>query len=73
MANRPLTAVIEAIEQLASHPGNERAQGKVVRDVYLGHNFFVACLGEKPCIIDGQYSLVEDNTVSLFDLMDMED
>lgn len=74
MKSRPLTAVITAaIELLASYPGNERARGRVVRDVYLGPDIFIARLAEKPAIIPGEYQFVEANTVSLFDLMDMKD
>lgn len=63
--SKPTTIIKNALNELCQY--NDHTRGKVVREMYLGSEIFVATL--RPLrVFNGEWEAV-DRTVDLFDLM----
>jgi len=66
LPSRPTLDIREALNELLQR--NDRTQGKVVGDMFLGSDIFIARL-RRPKVLEGDWEDL-DRTVDLFDLID---
>jgi hypothetical protein len=66
LPSRPTLDIREALNELLRR--NNRTQDKVVGDMYLGSDIFIAQL-RRPMIVDGSWEDL-DRTIDLFDLIE---
>ena len=64
---KPTTIIKNALEELCNY--NDHTRGKVVGEMYLGAEIFVATLRPRPLVLRGEWEAV-DRTVDIFDLME---
>lgn len=66
LPSRPTLDIREALNELLQR--NDRTQDKVVGDMFLGSDIFIARL-RRPKVLEGNWEDI-DRTVDLFDLID---
>lgn len=66
LPSRPTLDIREALNELLQR--NNRTQDKVVGDMFLGSDIFIARL-RRPKVLEGEWENI-DRTVDLFDLID---
>lgn len=65
--NKPTTTIKNALEKLCAY--NDHTRGKVVGEMYLGSEIFVATLRPRPLVLRGEWETV-NRTIDIFDLME---